>query len=200
MHTCKYKFVLGEKKIMKKTFTKVVKSVSKVRPLLGHVHYTNELIELTDSHVAIIEELKTPLEDAFDILINLDGVPSVANYPELRRLIPADNTNWFIIDIPMLEAVTKINKKEKFLRLESDGTIGGQRVGEFERLEGFKYIAFSPKYVLWLLEYAKESGQKEHITIKLDDSAVSPAVVYFEQPETLNTFVITPIRIRQDQS
>lgn len=38
---------------MKKTFTKVVKSVSKARPLLGHVHYTNERIELTDSHVAI---------------------------------------------------------------------------------------------------------------------------------------------------
>lgn len=184
---------------MKKTFTKVVKAISKTRPLLAHVHYTNERIELTDSHVAIIEELKTPLEDSFDILINLEGVPSVAHYPELKRLVPTDNTNWFVIDMPMLEAVTKINKKEFYIKLESDGTIGGQKVGEFERLEGFKYIAFSPKYVLWLLEYAKESGQKEHITIELDDSAVMPAVVHFEQPETLNTFVITPIRLRSDQ-
>ncbi|WP_273706082.1 hypothetical protein [Leuconostoc mesenteroides] len=184
---------------MKKTFTKIVKSVSKVRPLLGHVHYTNERIELTDSRVAIIEELKTPLEKSFDILINLEGVPSVAHYPELKRLVPTDNTNMFVIDVPMLEAVTKINKKEFYIKLESDGTIGGQKVGEFERLDGFKYIAFSPKYVLWLLEYAKESGQKEHITIELDDSAVKPAVVHFEQPETLNTFVITPIRLRDDQ-
>ncbi|WP_273715621.1 hypothetical protein [Leuconostoc mesenteroides] len=184
---------------MKKTFTKIVKSVSKVRPLLGHVHYTNERIELTDSRVAIIEELKTLLEKSFDILINLEGVPSVAHYPELKRLVPTDNTNMFVIDVPMLEAVTKINKKEFYIKLESDGTIGGQKVGEFERLDGFKYIAFSPKYVLWLLEYAKESGQKEHITIELDDSAVKPAVVHFEQPETLNTFVITPIRLRDDQ-
>lgn len=180
---------------MKKTFTKVAKSVVKTRPILGHVHYTNELIELTDSHVAIIEELKTPLENSFDILIDLDGVPSVAHYPELKRLVPTDNTNRFVINIPMLEAVTKINKKEQFLKLESDGTIGGQKVGEFEQLDGFKYIAFDPKYVLWLLEYAKESGQKEHITIELNDSDLKPAVVHFEQPETFNTFIITPIRL-----
>ena len=185
---------------MKKTFTKVVKSVSKVRPILGHVHYTNELIELTDSHVAIIEELKTPLESGFDILINLDGVPSVAHYPELKILVPTDNHNRFVINIPMLEAITKINKKEQFLKLKSDGTIGGQKVGEFEQLEGFEYIAFDPKYVLWLLEYAKESGQKEHITIELNNSAVIPAVVHFEQPETLNTFVITPIRLGENKS
>ena len=181
---------------MKKTFTKVVKGISKTRPILGHVHYTSDRIELTDSHVAIIEELKTPLENSFDILINLDGIPSVAHYPELKRLVPTDNTNWFVIDIPMLEAVAKINKKEQFLKLESDGTIGSQKVGEFERLEGFKYIAFGPKYILWLLEYAKESGQKEHITIELSDNAFGPAVVHFEQPETFNTFIITPIRIR----
>lgn len=180
---------------MKKTFTKVVKAVTKTRPLLGHVHYTNERIELTDSRVAIIEDLKTPLEKSFDILINLEGVPSVAHYPELKRIIPTDNKNIFVIDIPMLEAITKINKKESYIKLESDGTIGGQKVGEFEQLEGFKYIAFSPKYVLWLLEYAKESGQKEHIKIELSDNAVMPAVVHFEQPETLNTFVITPIRL-----
>ena len=184
---------------MKKTFTKVIKSVIKTRPLLAHVHYTNDRIELTNSRVAIIEELKTPLENSFDILINLDGVPSVAHYPELQRLVPTDNTNWFVIDIPILEAITKINKKESYIKLESDGTIGGQKVGEFERLEGFKYIAFDPKYVLWLLEYAKESGQKEHITIELNDSAVNPAVVHFEQPETLNTFIITPVRLRDDQ-
>lgn len=184
---------------MKKTFTKVVKSVSKARPLLGHVHYTNERIELTDSHVAIIEDLKTPLEDSFDILINLEGVPSAANYPDLTRLVPTDNHNRFVINIPMLEAVTKINKKELYIKLESDGTIGGQKVGEFENLDRFEYIAFNPKYVLLLLEYAKESGQKEHITIELDDSAVMPAVVHFEQPETFNTFIITPIRLRDDQ-
>lgn len=184
---------------MKKTFTKVVKSVIKTRPLLGHVHYTNERIELTDSHVAIIEELKTPLENSFDILINLEGVPSVAHYPELKRLVPTDNTNRFVINVPMLEAVAKINKKEFYIKLESDGTINGQKVGEFENLDGFKYIAFSPKFVLWLLEYAKESGQKEHITIELNDGAVMPAVVHFEQPETLNTFIITPIRLRDDQ-
>lgn len=181
---------------MKKTFTKVVKAVTKVRPTIAGVHYTNERIELTDSHVAIIEELKTPLENSFDILINLEGIPSVADYPELKRLVPTDNKNWFVIDVPMLEAVAKINKKESYIKLESDGTIGGQKVGEFERLEGFKYIAFSPKYVLWLLEYAKESGQKEHITIKLDDNAVKPAVVHFEQPETINTFLLTPVRMR----
>lgn len=184
---------------MKKTFTKLVKSVSKVRPLLGHVHYTNELIELTNSYVAIIEELKTPLENSFDILINLDGVPSVAHYPVLKRLVPTDNKNRFVIDIPMLEVVAKINKKESYIKLESDGTIGGQKVGEFERLEGFKYIAFNPKYVLWLLEYAKESGQKERITIELSDSAVMSAVVHFVQPETLNTFIITPVRLGENQ-
>lgn len=181
---------------MKKTFTKVVKGISKTRPILGHVHYTNERIELTDSHVAIIEELKTPLESSFDILINLDGVPSVAHYPELKRLVPTDNENRFVIDIPMLEAIAKINKKEQLIKLESDGTVGGQKVGEFEQLNGFENIAFDPKYVLWLLEYAKESGQKEHITIELNDSAVKLAVVHFEQPETFNTFVITPIRLR----
>lgn len=181
---------------MKKSFTKVVKSVIKTRPILAGVHYTNDRMELTDSHVAIIEDLKTPLEDSFDILINLDGVPSVANYPDLTRLVPTDNQNRFVIDIPMLEAVTKVNKKEQFIRLEKDGTIGGQKVGEFENLDRFEYIAFNPKYVLLLLEYAKESGQKEHITIELDDSAVKPAVVQFEQPETINTFVLTPIRIR----
>lgn len=184
---------------MKNTFKKVVKAVTKTRPLLAHVHYTNERIELTDSHVAIIEELKTPLEDSFDILINLDGVPSVAHYPELKRLVPTDNTNRFVIDMPMLEAVAKINKKEQFLKLEKDGTIGGQKVGEFEQLDRFEYIAFNPKYVLLLLEYAKESGQKEHITIELNNSAVSPAVVHFEQPEMFNTFIITPIRLRDDQ-
>ena len=184
---------------MKKTFTKVVKAIIKTRPILGHVHYTNDRIELTDSHVAIIEELKTPLGDSFDILINLEGVPSVAHYPELKRLVPTDNKNRFVIDIPMLEAVAKINKKELYIKLESDGTISGQKVGEFEQLEGFKYISFSPKYVLWLLEYAKESGQKEHITIELNDSAVVLAVVRFEQPETLNTFIITPVRMRDDQ-
>lgn len=180
---------------MKKTFTKVVKSVVKTRPILGHVHYTNGLIELTDSHVAIIEELKTPLENSFDILINLDGVPSVAHYPELKRLVPTDNHNRFTIDIPMMEAITKINRKEQYIKLESDGTINGQKVGEFDNLDRFDYIAFSPKYVLLLLEYAKESGQKEHITIELDDSPVNPAVVHFEQPETSNTFIITPIRL-----
>lgn len=183
---------------MKKTFTKVVKSVSKVRPILGHVHYTNDHIELTDSHVAIIEELKTPLESSFDILINLEGVPSVAHYPELKRLVPTDNENRFVIDIPMLEAVAKINKKEQFIKLESDGTISGKKVGEFEQLEKFEYIAFNPKYVLWLLEYAKESGQKEHIILELNDSAVKLAVVHFEQSETLNTFIITPVRLRQN--
>ncbi|ADD71727.1 DNA polymerase [Leuconostoc phage 1-A4] len=182
---------------MKKTFTKVVKGISKTRPILGHVHYTNERIELTDSHVAIIEELKTPLKNSFNILINLDGVPSVANYPDLKRIVPVDNANRFVIDIPMLEAVAKINKKEQFIKLESDGTIGGQKVGEFEQLDGFKYIAFDPKYVLWLIEYVKESGQKKHITIELNDSSVKVAVVRFEQTETFNTFVITPIRIRE---
>lgn len=181
---------------MKKTFTKVIKSVSKVRPLLGHVHYTNERIEVTDSHVAIIEELKTPLDNSFNILINLDGVPSVANYPDLTRLVPTDNQNRFVIDIPMMEAVTKINKKEQFLKIESDGIMGGQKVGEFENLDRFEYIAFSPKYVLWLIEYAKESGQKERITMELDNSAVKPAVVHFEQPDTSNTFIITPIIVR----
>ncbi|WP_459524659.1 hypothetical protein [Leuconostoc lactis] len=184
---------------MKKTFTKVVKAVVKTRPTIAGVHYTNERIEVTDAHVAIIEELKTPLENSFDILINLDGVPSAANYPELKRIVPTDNANMFAINIPMLEAVAKINKKEFYIKLESDGTIGGQKVGEFERLNGFEYIAFSPKYILWLLEYAKESGQKEHITIELNDSAVLPAVVHFEQPETFNTFVITPIRLRDDE-
>lgn len=182
---------------MKKTFTKVIKSVVKTRPILANVHYTNERIELTDSHVAIIEELKTPLENEFDILINLNGVPSAAYYPELKRLVPVDNNNIFVIDIPILETVAKINKKELYIKLEKDGTIDGQKIGEFERLDGFEYIAFSPKYVLWLLEYAKESGQKEHITIELSDSAVKLAVVHFEQPETLNTFVITPIRMGQ---
>lgn len=184
---------------MKNTFKKVVKAVTKTRPLLAHVHYTNERVEVTDAHVAIIEELKTPLENSFDILINLDGVPSAANYPELKRLVPTDNKNIFVINIPMLEAITKINKKEFYIKLESDGTIGGQKVGEFENLDRFDYIAFSPKYVLWLLEYAKESGQKEHITIELNDRAVMPAVVHFEQPETFNTFIITPIRLRDDQ-
>ncbi|MGB4824620.1 MAG: hypothetical protein WBP82_06925 [Leuconostoc mesenteroides] len=184
---------------MKKTFTKIIKPISKTLPLLAHVHYTNDRIELTDSHVAIIEELKTPLENSFDILINLDGVPSAAHYPELKRIVPTDNANRFVIDIPMLEAVAKINKKEQFLKLGSDGTVGGQKVGEFERLEGFEYIAFDPKYILWLLEYAKESGQKEHITIELDNSVVKPAVVHFEQPETMNTFIITPVRLRGDQ-
>ncbi len=184
---------------MKKTFTKVVKSVTKVRPILGHVHYTNECIEVTDAHVAIIEELKTPLENSFDILINLEGIPSVVDYPELKRIIPTDNKNIFVINIPMLEAITKINRKEFYIKLESDGTIGGQKVGEFEQLDGFKYIAFNPKYVLWLLEYAKESGQKEHIKIELNDNATMPAVVHFEQPETVNTFVITPVRLRDDQ-
>lgn len=184
---------------MKNTFKKVVKAVVKTRPTIAGVHYTTERVELTDSHVAIIEELKTPLEDSFDILINLDGVPSAANYPDLTRLVPTDNQNRFVIDIPMMEAITKINKKEQLLKLESDGTIGGQKVGEFENLDRFEYIAFNPKYVLLLLEYAKESGQKEHITIELNNSAVSPAVVHFEQPETFNTFIITPIRIRDDQ-
>lgn len=183
---------------MKKVFDKIIKNVGTSRPVLSGVHYTNNRLELTDTHVLIIEELKTPFENSFDILINLDGVPSAAHYPEVQRLVPTDNTNWFLIDVPMLEAVTKINKKEFYIKLESDGTIGGQKVGEFVQLEGFKYIAFSPKYVLWLLEYAKESGQKEHITIALDDSAVIPAVVHFEQPETLNTFVITPIRTAKD--
>lgn len=96
---------------MKKTFTKVVKAVIKKRPLLAHIHYTNERIELTDSHVAIIEELKTPLENSFDILINLEGVPSAAHYPELKRIVPTDNTNWFVIDVPVLEAISKIKKK-----------------------------------------------------------------------------------------
>ena len=180
---------------MKKTFTKVVKAVTKVRPTIAGVHYTNECIEVTDAHVAIIEELKTPLENSFDILINLEGVPSVADYPELKRLVPTDNKNIFVIDIPMLEAIAKINRKEPHVELDSDGTIGGQKVGEFEQLEGFEHISFNPKYVLWLLEYAKESGQKEHIKIELNDSAVKPAVVHFEQPETLNTFIITPMRL-----
>lgn len=183
---------------MKKTFPKIVKS-AKQRPSIAGVHYTNERIELTNAHVAIIEELKTPLENSFDILINLEGIPSVVDYPELKRIIPTDNKNIFVINIPMLEAITKINKKESYIKLESDGTISGQKVGEFEQLEGFKYIAFNPKYVLWLLEYAKESGQKEHIKIELNDSAVMSAVVHFEQPETLNTFVITPVRLRDDQ-
>ncbi|MCT4419690.1 hypothetical protein EFT49_05595 [Leuconostoc falkenbergense] len=179
---------------MKKTFTKVVKS-AKQRPTIAGVHYTNECIELTDAHVAIIEELKTPLENSFDILINLEGVPSVVDYPELKRLVPTDNKNIFVIDIPMLEAIAKINKKESRIELESDGTIGGQKVGEFEQLEGFEHVAFNPKYVLLLLEYAKESGQKEHIKIELNDNAFSPAVVHFEQPETVNTFIITPMRL-----
>lgn len=180
---------------MKKTFTKVVKAVNNSRPTIAGIHYTNERIEVTDAHVAIIEELKTPLENSFDILINLEGVPSAADYPELKRIVPTDNKNIFVIDVPMLEAITKINKKEQFLKLESDGTIGGQKVGEFENLDRFEYIAFSPKYVLLLLEYAKESGQKERITMELDNSAVMPAVVHFEQPETFNTFIITPIRL-----
>ncbi|ORI36517.1 hypothetical protein BMR90_06970 [Leuconostoc mesenteroides subsp. cremoris] len=179
---------------MKKTFTKVVKS-AKQRPSIAGVHYTNERIEVTDAHVAIIEELKTPLENSFDILINLEGIPSVVDYPELKRLVPTDNKNIFVINIPMLEAIAKINRKEAQIELESDGTIGGQKVGEFEQLEGFEHISFDPKYVLWLLEYAKESGQKEHIKIELNDSAVRPAVVHFEQRETLNTFIITPMRL-----
>lgn len=184
---------------MKKTFTKVIKSVGNSRPTIAGIHYTNEHVEVTDAHVVIIEDLKTPLENSFDILINLEGVPSVAHYPELKRIVPTDNTNMFVIDIPMMEAVAKINKKEFYIKLEKDGTICGQKVGDFEQLDRFEYIAFSPKYVLWLLEYAKESGQKEHITIELNDSAVMPAVVHFEQPETFNTFIITPIRLRDDQ-
>lgn len=183
---------------MKKTFTKIVKSAGKARPLIAGVHYTNERIELTDAHVAIIEELRTPLENKFDILINLEGIPSANHYPELRKIVPVDNNNKFIVDVPILETVAKINKKEFCIKLENDGTIGGQKVGAFEQLEGFEYIAFDPKYVLWLLEYAKESGQKERITIELNDSAVKPAVVHFEQLETLNTFVITPIRMRSN--
>lgn len=180
---------------MKKTFTKLVKSVTKARPVIAGVHYTNERIEATDAHVAIIEDLKTPLDNSFDILINLDGVPSIANYPDLRRIVPTETENIFVIDIPMLEAVAKINKKELYIKLEKDGSVSGQKVGYFEQIDNFKYIAFSPKYVLWLIEYAKESGQKEHIKIELSNSDVMPAVVHFEQPETYNTFVITPIRL-----
>lgn len=38
---------------MKNTFKKVVKAVVKTRPTIAGVHYTNERVELTDSHVAI---------------------------------------------------------------------------------------------------------------------------------------------------
>lgn len=39
---------------MKKTFTKVVKAVIKSRPQIAGVHYTNERIEVTDAHVAMM--------------------------------------------------------------------------------------------------------------------------------------------------
>ena len=183
---------------MKKSFTKVVKSVSKSRPLLAGVHYTNDRMELTDSYVAIIEKFKTPLNNEMDMLIGLNGVPSEVNYPDLSRIVPRELNNSFIVDLPIWEAVTKAYKKEPLLKLEKDGTIKGQKVGTFDKLEGFEYIAMNPKYMLILAEYAKESGKKKEITIKFDDSAVKPAVIEFEEQETTNIFVITPIRTQKD--
>lgn len=179
---------------MKKTFTKIIKTTNAGRRQLQGVHYTSDRIELTNAHVAIVEKLKSPLDGDLDILIGLDGVPSVVDYPVLSRVVPNDNKNIFVIDIKALEIVVKLYKKEFYLKLESDGTMKGQKVGEFETLEGFKEIAFDPKYLTWLIEYAKESGQKEYISIELHDRSVMPAVVNFEEEKTYNTFVITPIR------
>lgn len=181
---------------MKKTFTKVSKSMAKLRSQqLAGAHYTNERIETTNGHVAIIEKLKEPLKDEFDILIGLDSVPRRIDYPDLDRIVPAINTNSFVIDLPMWEAVSKAYKREKYLKLESDGTIKGQRVGTFEKLDEFQFVAFDPQYTIMLAEYAKESGQKQHVTIDLNNSDVKPAVVRFEQQDTNNIFVITPIRM-----
>lgn len=134
---------------MKKVFDKIIKG-NKSKPQLEGVHYTNEKLELTDANIAIIEEYKQPLNTSFDFLVGIDSKPKIVNYPELTRIVPTNNTNKFVIDIPLLESIVKLNKKEFGLELTKDGLINGNKVGYFERdvFDFFDHITFSPKLLL----------------------------------------------------
>lgn len=184
---------------MKKVFDKIIKG-NKSKPQLEGVHYTNEKLELTDANIAIIEEYKQPLNTSFDFLVGIDSKPKIVNYPELTRIVPTNNTNKFVIDIPLLESIVKLNKKEFGLELTKDGLINGNKVGYFERdvFDFFDHITFSPKLLLIMIEYLKESGLKKNATMLLSNSALKPAVIFFEETNSNNTFIITPIRTEKD--
>jgi len=52
--------------------------------------------------------------------------------------------------------------------------------------------------MLLMIEYLKESGLKRQATIYLSNSPVKPAVLEFEETNSVNTFIITPIRTEKD--
>lgn len=183
---------------MKKVFDKIIKNVSTSRPVLGGVHYTNNRLELTDSHVAIIEEYKTPLNIGFDFIIGSDSKPKVVNYPDLSRIVPKYNNNKFNINIPLLESIAKLHRKDFGIELNLNGQIDGVTVGNFDEIDKFDHITFNPKFILLLVEYLKESGLKKQATIFFSDSPVKPAVLTFEETNSVNTFIITPIRTEKD--
>lgn len=183
---------------MKKVFDKIIKNAGTSRPVLSGVHYTNNRLEITDSHVAIIEEYKTPLNIEFDFIIGSDSKPIVVNYPDLRRLVPIEHENEFNINIPLLESITKLHRKDIGIELNLNGQIDGVTVGFFERIQEFDHITFSPKFLLLMIEYLKESGLKKQATIYLSNSPVKPAFLTFEETNSVNTFIITPIRTEKD--
>lgn len=183
---------------MKKVFDKIIKSTAKSRPVLSGVHYTNDRLELTDSHIAIIEEYKELTNNKFDFIIGLDGKPKFVNYPDLSRLVPKYNNNKFNINIPLLESIAKLHRKDIGIELNLNGQIDGVTVGYFDRIEEFDHITFSPKLIILMIEYLKESGLKKQATIYLSNSPVKPAVLEFEETNSVNTFIITPIRTEKD--
>mgnify|MGYP003365819954 CR=1 FL=1 len=183
---------------MKKVFDKIIKNVVKTRTQIAGIHYTNNKLEVTDSHIAIIEEYKEPLNIGFDFIIGLDGKPKVVNYPDLDRIVPFKNTNNFVINIPLLESIAKLNKKEIGVELSKYGNINGSNVGHFENLDRFDHITISPKLIITMCEYLKESGQKKEAIIRFDNSPVRPAVIYFEEQNSTNIFILTPIRTKKD--
>lgn len=183
---------------MKKVFDKIIKNVGTTRPVLSGVHYTNNRLELTDSHVAIIEEYKTPLNNEFDFIIGSDSKPKVVDYPDLSRIVPIDNENKFDIDITLLESIAKLHRKDFGVELNLNGQIDGVTVGYFDRIDKFDHITFSPKLILLMIEYLKESGLKKQATMYLSNSPVEPAVLTFEETNSTNTFIITPIRTEKD--
>lgn len=183
---------------MKKVFDKIIKNAGTSRPVLSGVHYTNNRLEITDSHVAIIEEYKTPLDTEFDFIIGSDSKPKVINYPNLSRLVPKDNENKFDINIALLESIVKLHRKDFGIELNLNGQIDGVTVGYFDEIDKFDHVTFSPKFILLMIEYLKESGLKKQATLYLSNSPVMPAVMTFEETNSVNTFVITPIRTEKD--
>ena len=184
--------------------TTVVEKIIKTRGLapaiLTGIHYTSTYRELTNRHVAILEEFATPLKEDTNFILDSAGMPMEGFYPYVKRLVDGvKGKHTLSVAETALRDLIKQDKKGhtgfdpatgNMVLYDKNNTIltTVENVVEFTGSLD-EPVYYANNYLQLLVDYKKEAKLDGDVVIKLD-SAIEPAV-----SQGKGTFLFTPIRI-----